>query len=166
MALKGKSTVTLIGKNAELSKSKKMCYLFVDGEKDKNTGLFLNSTALTFWTEKEIVDVKFGQLFEITFEVVGENIVIRDAVPLKTAQVCNSGQQRTVRYFLLGKKIMYKTVRKRMPGYFREVTRTILICDGCGRRITYSSSSQFDKHFCEKCFKKQKGQELNVSTSD
>ena len=85
MALKGKSTVTLIGKNAELSKSKKMCYLFVDGETDKNTGLFLNSTALTFWTEKEIADVKFGQLFEITFEVVGENIVIRDAVPLKTA---------------------------------------------------------------------------------
>ena len=61
---------------------------------------------------------------------------------------------------------MYKTVRKRMPGYFREVTRTILICDGCGRRITYSSSPKFGEHYCEKCYKKLKEQQNNVSTSN
>lgn len=85
MAMKGKATVTLIGKNAELSKSGKMCYVFVDGDKDQNSKLFLNPTALTYWTDKELPSVYFGQQFEITFEVVGENIVVRDAVPLKTA---------------------------------------------------------------------------------
>lgn len=85
MAMLGKATVTLIGKNAELSKSKKMCYLFVNGDKDNDSKLFLNPTALTYWTENELSSVAFGQQFEITFEVVGENIVVRDATPLKTA---------------------------------------------------------------------------------
>ncbi|MCM1195367.1 MAG: hypothetical protein NC099_06250 [Corallococcus sp.] len=85
MAMLGKATVTLIGKNAELSKStKKMCYLFVNGERDVNSKLFLNPTALTYWTEHEFSSVAYGQLFEITFEVVGENIVIREAIPVKT----------------------------------------------------------------------------------
>ncbi|MCX4286696.1 MAG: hypothetical protein OSJ68_05340 [Clostridia bacterium] len=61
---------------------------------------------------------------------------------------------------------MIQRVTERPRGYLRTITHSVMICDGCGRRITYSSSSSFDKHFCEKCFKKQKGQELNVSTSD
>ncbi len=85
MAMLGKATVTLIGKNEEKSKSKKMCYLFVNGERDHNSKLFLNPTALTYWTDIELSSVAFGQQYEITFEVVGENIVVRDATLIKSA---------------------------------------------------------------------------------
>lgn len=61
---------------------------------------------------------------------------------------------------------MYKIEKKRRPGYFRVVTRTVLTCDGCGREITYSSSPKFDEHYCEKCYKKLKEQKNDVSTTN
>ena len=51
---------------------------------------------------------------------------------------------------------MYKQVKE--PAFFGRKQRivTVMFCDGCGARIRYSSSPEFGKHYCEKCFKKQK----------
>ncbi len=44
------------------------------------------------------------------------------------------------------------------PGIFGRRSRKVLarFCDGCGQKITYSSSGEYGNDLCEDCFKKQK----------
>lgn len=61
---------------------------------------------------------------------------------------------------------MIQQVRERPFGYRRMIIHTVMTCDCCGRRITYSSSPEFGKHYCEKCYKAQQEEKKNVSTAN
>ncbi|MCM1195366.1 MAG: hypothetical protein NC332_05490 [Firmicutes bacterium] len=58
------------------------------------------------------------------------------------------------------KQILTKPLFGRRP---RKINA--MFCDGCGRQITCSSSGEFGKDLCEKCFKSQK-ERSNVSKTD
>ncbi len=66
--------------------------------------------------------------------------------------------------FALSEVKMYKQLKERPRGYLRCITRTVMICDGCGTRIHYSSASD-GRHLCEKCYKKLRG-EKDVSKTN
>lgn len=60
---------------------------------------------------------------------------------------------------------MYKQVIQRGIFGKRSKVITVMCCDICNQKIIYSSSAEYGKHLCEKCYKKLKEQS-NVSTSD
>ncbi len=87
--MKGTTQLTLIGRTIERSGAKKngkFAYLFVDADKQAENGLFIGKDAYTYWADDDFVSAKFGDVYKIEFETVGENIVIRNAIPLPSAK--------------------------------------------------------------------------------
>ncbi len=88
--MKGKTTLRLIGRTIEKSGQKKdgkYAYLFVDADQKTDNGLYIGKDAYTYWTPEDFANAMFGDPFDIEFETVGENIVIRSAKPvLKSAK--------------------------------------------------------------------------------
>lgn len=86
--MKGQTQLVIIARTVERSGQKKdgkFAYLFVDADAKTPNGLYIGKDGYTYWTETDFKDAKLGDKFIVTFETIGENIVIRDAAPLKTA---------------------------------------------------------------------------------
>ena len=86
--MKGQTQLIMVARTVERSGQKKdgkFAYLFVDAEAKTSTGLYIGKDAYTYWTDTDFQNAKMGDVFNIKFETFGESIVIRDAVPLKTA---------------------------------------------------------------------------------
>lgn len=82
MAMKFQAEVSLVGFTKKSKAKSKNMYAFLDGEKNTATGLWEGPTYLTYWTDEEFEDIRFGQSYKVLVEIMGEVLVVRNATPV------------------------------------------------------------------------------------
>ncbi len=59
---------------------------------------------------------------------------------------------------------MIKQVTERPRGYKRQITHSVMFCDGCGKRLQWCVSIGYNIHLCEKCLKVYKQKQSDADS--